>query len=182
MPSIYAQASCASSIAIRTRCPKGIAGRECTSSSEVLVWAPVNRLEATLPVGDGDLVMEPLVHRVPLAEQVDLCPAARDNSIRSAGLTLLGFSWRPVHPMTLSSRDEIGMTDMVRASGRCKSVTHQLVCQTIPSVDLLRPPRISEFCKQWPPGDPIAKGTYRSRRCDTPVDRYQQLPRVTRTE
>ena len=37
-------------------------------------------LEATLTVGGGDLVVEPLVHPVPLAEQVDLCPAARDRA------------------------------------------------------------------------------------------------------
>ena len=37
-------------------------------------------LEATLTVGGGDLVMEPPVHPVPLAEQVDLCPATGDRT------------------------------------------------------------------------------------------------------
>jgi hypothetical protein len=43
-------------------------------------FGPVKGLEATLTVGGGDLVMEPLVHPVPLAEQVDLRPAARDRA------------------------------------------------------------------------------------------------------
>lgn len=37
-------------------------------------------LEATLTIGGGDLVVEPLVHPVSLTEQIDLCPAARDRA------------------------------------------------------------------------------------------------------
>lgn len=47
---------------------------------QLLVAPDGEGLEAALTVGGGDLVMEPLMHPVPLAEQVDLCPAPTDRA------------------------------------------------------------------------------------------------------